>query len=82
MCVSFGYVDLFCTMDQKTDLGIVHYGVTKTTLEDVFLKLEDNETLDEGKVLFGSDYCCGWETIRQGITHRLKMIRLRVSEHS
>ncbi|XP_048345642.1 ABC-type organic anion transporter ABCA8-like isoform X2 [Sphaerodactylus townsendi] len=38
---------LFCDMDHETDLGIVNYGVTMTTLEDVFLKLEDNETLEE-----------------------------------
>ncbi|XP_077184470.1 ATP-binding cassette sub-family A member 10-like isoform X2 [Paroedura picta] len=41
------FPDLFCDMDHKTDLGIVNYGVTMTTLEDVFLKLEDNETLEE-----------------------------------
>ncbi|KAG8129256.1 hypothetical protein E2320_016255 [Naja naja] len=31
------------TIDQRADLGIVDYGVTMTTLEDVFLKLEGNE---------------------------------------
>ncbi|XP_013927815.1 PREDICTED: ATP-binding cassette sub-family A member 9-like isoform X2 [Thamnophis sirtalis] len=34
---------LFSEIDQQTDLGIVDYGVTMTTLEDVFLKLEGNE---------------------------------------
>ncbi|KAH0629327.1 hypothetical protein JD844_011311 [Phrynosoma platyrhinos] len=44
---------LFCDMDHQTDLGIVNYGVTMTTLEDVFLKLEGNEIIDEeGNVLF------------------------------
>ncbi|XP_062976121.1 ATP-binding cassette sub-family A member 10-like [Elgaria multicarinata webbii] len=38
---------LFCDMDRQTDLGIVNYGVTMTTLEDVFLKVEGNETIDE-----------------------------------
>ncbi|XP_042305626.1 ABC-type organic anion transporter ABCA8-like isoform X2 [Sceloporus undulatus] len=38
---------LFCDMDHQTDLGIVNYGVTMTTLEDVFLKLEGNEMIDE-----------------------------------
>ncbi|XP_067320332.1 ABC-type organic anion transporter ABCA8-like [Anolis sagrei] len=38
---------LFCDMDQQTNLGIAHYGVTMTTLEDVFLKLEGNEIIDE-----------------------------------
>ncbi|XP_015278343.1 PREDICTED: ATP-binding cassette sub-family A member 9-like [Gekko japonicus] len=41
------FPDLFCDMDHETDLGIVNYGVTMTTMEDVFLKLEDNETLEE-----------------------------------
>ncbi|XP_061471616.1 ABC-type organic anion transporter ABCA8-like isoform X2 [Rhineura floridana] len=40
------FPDLFCDMDHKTELGIVNYGVTMTTLEDVFLKLEWNETID------------------------------------
>ncbi|ETE58843.1 ATP-binding cassette sub-family A member 9, partial [Ophiophagus hannah] len=37
------FPDLFSAIDQQTDLGIVDYGVTMTTLEDVFLKLEGNE---------------------------------------
>ncbi|XP_062976120.1 ABC-type organic anion transporter ABCA8-like isoform X2 [Elgaria multicarinata webbii] len=41
------FPDLFCDMDGQTDLGIVNYGVTRTTLEDIFLKLEGNETIDE-----------------------------------
>lgn len=39
--------DLFCDLNQQTDLGIVNYGITVTTLEDVFLKLEGNESTDE-----------------------------------
>ncbi|XP_008120205.2 ATP-binding cassette sub-family A member 10 isoform X1 [Anolis carolinensis] len=38
---------LFCDIDQQTNLGIVHYGVTMTTMEDVFLKLEGNEIIDD-----------------------------------
>ncbi|XP_054831762.1 ATP-binding cassette sub-family A member 10-like isoform X2 [Eublepharis macularius] len=41
------FPDLFCDMDNQADLGIVNYGVTMTTLEDVFMKLEDNETIEE-----------------------------------
>nr|XP_056704743.1 ABC-type organic anion transporter ABCA8-like [Euleptes europaea] len=41
------FPDLFGDIDRETDLGIINYGVTMTTLEDVFLKLEDNETLEE-----------------------------------
>ncbi|KAG8129255.1 hypothetical protein E2320_016257, partial [Naja naja] len=37
------FPDLFSAIDQRADLGIVDYGVTMTTLEDVFLKLEGNE---------------------------------------
>ncbi|XP_054834193.1 ATP-binding cassette sub-family A member 9-like isoform X2 [Eublepharis macularius] len=41
------FPDLFHDMDNQADLGIVNYGVTMTTLEDVFMKLEDNETTEE-----------------------------------
>ncbi|XP_039181354.1 ATP-binding cassette sub-family A member 6-like isoform X2 [Crotalus tigris] len=37
------FPDLFSEIDQQTDLGILDYGVTMTTLEDVFLKQEGNE---------------------------------------
>lgn len=51
-------VDLFSDMDHQTDLGLINYGVTTTTLEDVFLKLEGNENMkEEGKVLFSILYC-------------------------
>ncbi|KAL8163514.1 UNVERIFIED_CONTAM: hypothetical protein K2H54_027474 [Gekko kuhli] len=46
------FPDLFCDMDHETELGIVNYGVTMTTLEDVFLKLEDSETLEEDYGVF------------------------------
>ncbi|KAF7238188.1 ATP-binding cassette sub-family A member 8 [Varanus komodoensis] len=39
------FPDLFSDMDGQTDLGIVNYGVTMTTLEDVFLRLEGDETI-------------------------------------
>ncbi|XP_032994804.1 ATP-binding cassette sub-family A member 9-like [Lacerta agilis] len=41
------FPDLFSDMDRQKELGIVNYGVTMTTLEDVFLKLEGNEMIDE-----------------------------------
>ncbi|KAM3848198.1 ATP-binding cassette sub-family A member 9-like [Vipera latastei] len=37
------FPDLFSEIDQQTNLGILDYGVTMTTLEDVFLKQEGNE---------------------------------------
>ncbi|XP_044278135.1 ABC-type organic anion transporter ABCA8-like, partial [Varanus komodoensis] len=40
------FPDLFSDMDGQTDLGIVNYGVTMTTLEDVFLRLQGDETID------------------------------------
>lgn len=44
-------------MDRQKELGIVNYGVTMTTLEDVFLKLEGNEMIDEkGSILFQITY--------------------------
>uniref|UniRef100_A0ABM5FN96 ABC-type organic anion transporter ABCA8-like isoform X2 n=1 Tax=Pogona vitticeps TaxID=103695 RepID=A0ABM5FN96_9SAUR len=39
------FPDLFNDMDHRTDLGVINYGVTMTTLEDVFLKLEGNEII-------------------------------------
>ncbi|KAJ7318021.1 hypothetical protein JRQ81_004183 [Phrynocephalus forsythii] len=41
------FPDLFNDMDHRTDLGVVNYGVAMTTLEDVFLKLEGDEIIDE-----------------------------------
>ncbi|KAM3848199.1 ABC-type organic anion transporter ABCA8-like [Vipera latastei] len=51
------FSDLFCDMDHQTDLGLINYGVTMTTLEDVFLKLEGNENIKEED--FGILH--GWE---------------------
>lgn len=51
------HIDLFNDMDQQTNLGLINYGVTMTTLEDVFLRLEGNENMkEEGKVLFSILY--------------------------
>ncbi|KAK9407059.1 ATP-binding cassette sub-family A member 10-like [Crotalus adamanteus] len=51
------FSDLFSDMDHQTDLGLINYGVTMTTLEDVFLKLEGNENMKEED--FGILH--GWE---------------------
>ncbi|KYO30944.1 hypothetical protein Y1Q_0016343 [Alligator mississippiensis] len=42
------FPDLFCSLDSHSDEGIVNYGVTMTTLEDVFMKLEGED--QEGDV--------------------------------
>nr|XP_034959946.1 ATP-binding cassette sub-family A member 9-like isoform X2 [Zootoca vivipara] len=49
------FPDLFSDMDHQKELGIVNYGVTMTTLEDVFLKLEGNEMIDEKEGAKGAD---------------------------
>nr|XP_014432059.1 ATP-binding cassette sub-family A member 9 isoform X2 [Pelodiscus sinensis] len=41
------FPDLFCELDNHSRQGIVNYGVSMTTLEDVFLKLEGEETVDQ-----------------------------------
>uniref|UniRef100_A0A674K916 ABC transporter domain-containing protein n=1 Tax=Terrapene triunguis TaxID=2587831 RepID=A0A674K916_9SAUR len=46
------FPDLFCGLDSHSDQGIINYGVSMTTLEDVFLKLEGEAATDqEGKIL-------------------------------
>ncbi|XP_062859011.1 ATP-binding cassette sub-family A member 5 [Trichomycterus rosablanca] len=38
---------LFAKLDERTDLGIINYGVSMTTLEDVFLRLEAEAEVDQ-----------------------------------
>ncbi|XP_066519763.1 ATP-binding cassette sub-family A member 5 [Hoplias malabaricus] len=38
---------LFAELDCRPDLGIINYGVSMTTLEDVFLRLEAEEEVDQ-----------------------------------
>uniref|UniRef100_A0A7M4FR21 ATP-binding cassette sub-family A member 10-like n=1 Tax=Crocodylus porosus TaxID=8502 RepID=A0A7M4FR21_CROPO len=44
------FPDLFCGLDSHSGQGIINYGVTVTSLEDVFLKLEGEEAIAEGKI--------------------------------
>lgn len=39
--------DLFSGLDSCSDQGIINYGVSMTTLEDVFLRLEEETTADQ-----------------------------------
>lgn len=38
--------DLFSDLDSCSDRGVLNYGVSMTTLEDVFLRLKDGATMD------------------------------------
>uniref|UniRef100_A0A8C3FSL3 ABC transporter domain-containing protein n=1 Tax=Chrysemys picta bellii TaxID=8478 RepID=A0A8C3FSL3_CHRPI len=41
------FPDLFCGLDSHSGQGIINYGVSMTTLEDVFLKLEGEAATDQ-----------------------------------
>ncbi|NXN71454.1 ABCAA protein, partial [Himantopus himantopus] len=41
------FPDLFRGLDSYSDQGIINYGVSMTTLEDVFLRLEEEATVDQ-----------------------------------
>uniref|UniRef100_A0A7M4FKW4 ATP-binding cassette sub-family A member 10-like n=1 Tax=Crocodylus porosus TaxID=8502 RepID=A0A7M4FKW4_CROPO len=49
------FPDLFCGLDSHSGQGIINYGVTVTSLEDVFLKLEGEEAIAEGDGVFGEE---------------------------
>uniref|UniRef100_A0A3Q3E8Z4 ATP-binding cassette, sub-family A (ABC1), member 5 n=1 Tax=Hippocampus comes TaxID=109280 RepID=A0A3Q3E8Z4_HIPCM len=46
---------LFSELDSRPDLGLVNYGVSMTTLEDVFLRLEAEAEVDEAYSVFGRE---------------------------
>lgn len=41
------HIGLFAKLDCRSDLGIINYGVSMTTLEDVFLRLEAEAEVDQ-----------------------------------
>ncbi|NWQ92203.1 ABCAA protein, partial [Burhinus bistriatus] len=41
------FPDLFSGLDSCSDKGIINYGVSMTTLEDVFLRVEEEATVDQ-----------------------------------
>lgn len=43
----FFLLGLFSALDSHSDLGVISYGVSMTTLEDVFLKLEVEAEIDQ-----------------------------------
>ncbi|NXK89914.1 ABC8B protein, partial [Formicarius rufipectus] len=51
------FPDLFSGLDSCSEQGIINYGVSMTTLEDVFLKLEGEDTVDqEGEDILGEEW--------------------------
>uniref|UniRef100_A0AAQ5Y341 Cholesterol transporter ABCA5 n=1 Tax=Amphiprion ocellaris TaxID=80972 RepID=A0AAQ5Y341_AMPOC len=49
---------LFSELDGQPNLGIINYGVSMTTLEDVFLRLEAEAEVDQaGECFYQSDEC-------------------------
>lgn len=51
ICFFFFILGLFSALDIHSNLGIISYGVSMTTLEDVFLKLEVEAEIDQaGKI--------------------------------
>ncbi|NXH11820.1 ABCAA protein, partial [Bucco capensis] len=54
------FPDLFSGLDSCSDQGIINYGVSMTTLEDVFLRLEEEGTVDqEGEHILGEEWAEG-----------------------
>lgn len=41
------FIGLFSELDLQHDLGVINYGVSMTTLEDVFLRLEAENEVDQ-----------------------------------
>ena len=41
------FIGLFSELDSQPKLGIANYGVSMTTLEDVFLRLESEAEVDQ-----------------------------------
>ncbi|NWS94649.1 ABCA9 protein, partial [Mionectes macconnelli] len=51
------FPDLFSSLDSCSEQGIINYGVSMTTLEDVFLKLEGEGTVDrEDEHVLGDEW--------------------------
>ncbi|XP_042658487.1 ATP-binding cassette sub-family A member 10 isoform X1 [Tyto alba] len=51
------FPDLFSGLDSCSDQGIINYGVSMTTLEDVFLRLEGEATVDrEDEHVLGEEW--------------------------
>lgn len=48
------FLGLFSELDCQPNLGIINYGVSMTTLEDVFLRLEAEAEVDQAGEYAGS----------------------------
>lgn len=45
--MNLSFIGLFAELDCQPNLGIINYGVSMTTLEDVFLRLEAEAEVDQ-----------------------------------
>lgn len=45
--MNVSFIGLFSELDGQPDLGVTNYGVSMTTLEDVFLRLEAETEVDQ-----------------------------------
>lgn len=45
--INLSFIGLFSELDSQPNLGIINYGVSMTTLEDVFLRLEAEAEVDQ-----------------------------------
>nr|XP_021514215.1 ATP-binding cassette sub-family A member 8-B-like [Meriones unguiculatus] len=64
---TYKFPDLYQSLDSCPGLGIENYGVSMTTLNEVFLKLEGKSAIDESEV----DIAGEGQTERSGDTERL-----------
>lgn len=75
--LDFTLSGLFSELDCRPDLGIINYGVSMTTLEDVFLRLEAEAEVDQaGETSFlsfctkqGSTFTCAGAPNLLGAPH-------------
>ena len=45
--IIYSFIGLFSELDSQPNLGVINYGVSMTTLEDVFLRLEAEAEVDQ-----------------------------------
>uniref|UniRef100_A0A672M103 ATP binding cassette subfamily A member 5 n=1 Tax=Sinocyclocheilus grahami TaxID=75366 RepID=A0A672M103_SINGR len=71
---------LFAELDCRPDLGIINYGVSMTTLEDVFLRLEAEAEVDQaGKITTYLNWFKASSTLRSFDMNYMKLIRITMN---
>uniref|UniRef100_A0A672MA86 Cholesterol transporter ABCA5 n=1 Tax=Sinocyclocheilus grahami TaxID=75366 RepID=A0A672MA86_SINGR len=74
---------LFAELDCRPDLGIINYGVSMTTLEDVFLRLEAEAEVDQaGKITTYLNWFKASSTLRSFDMNYMKLIRITMNHLS